>query len=185
MDAISKRVELSSREVTLLNSLFKKASYSKGTTVEAEQKIAQHLYFITEGFVRTFCMEDGAEITTHIVGKNAFTTSFRSFVSGIKSNETIQCISDCEVLYIAKSDYELLRKESAAWSQFCNRIYEETIASQQQRTRDLIALNPEKRYVKIMTEQPEVIQHVPIQYIASYIGIQPESLSRIRKRIVS
>lgn len=66
-----------------------------------------------------------------------------------------------------------------------NMFYENAISFNQQRTTDLLILSAEKRYLKLLTEQPEIIQNVPIQYIASYIGIKPESLSRIRKKIVS
>lgn len=64
-------------------------------------------------------------------------------------------------------------------------MYEQAIAFNLQRTTDLLTLSAEKRYLKLLAEQPEVIQNVPIQYIASYIGIKPESLSRIRKKIIS
>lgn len=127
-------------------------------------------------------MEEGTEVTAQIVGKNNFITGFNSFVSEIKSTETIQCISDCEVLYITKSEYEILTKECDIWSAVCKRVYEKTITFHQQRTTDLLTLSAEKRYLKLLTERPELIQQVPIQIIASYIGIKPESLSRIRKK---
>lgn len=82
-------------------------------------------------------------------------------------------------------DYETLTKESEFWSVVCKQVYEKAITFNQQRTTDLLTLSAEKRYLKLLKEHPKIIQNVPIQYIATYIGIKPESLSRIRKKIIS
>ena len=178
-------VHFSDKDVKVLTQFFKYENFSKGSTLEKENKIAQKLYFIGSGFIRTFCTEDGTEITTQIIGNNNFITGFTSFVSGELSKVNIKCIPDCEVLSITKVDYDKLTKDIATWSTFCKQVYENVIAFNLQRTTDLLSLSAEKRYLKLLTEQPEVIQNVPVQYIASYIGIKPESLSRIRKKIIS
>ncbi|POS00802.1 CRP-like cAMP-binding protein [Flavobacterium croceum DSM 17960] len=182
---ISNLFDISNNDIRLLTHFFKNTNFSKGSILEKENIVAQKLYFIRNGFIRTFSNEDGIEITTQIVGENNFITGFNSFVSGFISKENIQCISDCEVLHITKSDYETLTKESAIWSTFCKQVYEKAITFNQQRTTDLLTLSAEKQYLKLLAEQPEIIQNVPIQHIASYIGIKPESLSRIRKKIIS
>ncbi|MFV8326865.1 Crp/Fnr family transcriptional regulator [Flavobacterium sp. ZS1P14] len=176
---------VSDADIKLLTNFFKYENFAKGSTLEKENTVAQKLYFIRNGFIGTFSNEDGIEITTQIIGENDFITSFNSFVSGIISKENIKCISDCDVLYITKSDYDTLTKESVIWSTFCKQVYEKAIAFNLLRTTDLLTLSAEKRYLKLLAERPEIIQNVPIQYIASYIGIKPESLSRIRKKIVS
>ena len=182
---VSTLFDISENDIGLLTHFFKTSNFQKGSILEKENSVAQKLYFIKNGFIRTFSNEDGIEITTQIVGENNFTTGFNSFVSGVFSKENIQCITNCEVLYITKSDYETLTKESTIWSAFCKQVYEKAIVFNQQRTTDLLTLSAEKRYLKLLTEQPEIIQNVPIQYIASYIGIKPESLSRIRKKIIT
>lgn len=185
IDYISNLVTLTDDDIKLLIHYFKPAHFTKGTLLESEDKVAQKLYFVSNGFVRSFFNRDGMEITTQIVGSSKFMTGFNSFTSGITSKESIQCITDCDVFYITKSDYEALTKESIFWSKFCRQLYEKVILHNQQRTIDFIALSAEKRYLKLLHEQPDIIQHVSIQFIASYIGIKPESLSRIRKKIIS
>ncbi|RTY89855.1 Crp/Fnr family transcriptional regulator [Flavobacterium sp. GT3R68] len=182
---ISNLVDVSDNEIKLLSHFFKPSSFPKGTIIEKEDVVAEKLYFVRKGFVRSFFSKEGIEITTQIIGENKFITSFNSFTSGITSKENIQCISDCEVFYITKSDYEILSNKTVFWGSFCRQIYEKIISNNQQRTIDFIALSAEKRYLKLLKEQPEIIQNVPIQFIASYIGIKPESLSRIRKKIIS
>lgn len=182
---ISNIVDLTDNDIKLLAHYFKPDNFSKGSILEREGKISEKLYFVTNGFIRSFFYKDGIEVTTQIVGGNKFITSFNSFTSGITSKENIQCISNCEAFFITKSDYEILTSESVFWSVFCRQLYENVIVHNQQRTIDFIALSAEKRYLKLLNEQPEIIQNVPIQFIASYIGIKPESLSRIRKKIIS
>lgn len=172
-------------DILLLERVFKKAVFTKGTLIEKENSIAQHLYFISNGYIRTYYLEEGNEVTTQVLGKNNFITSFESFVMHTISNENIQCVTDCEVLFITKSDYTKLNNESTFWASFCKQLYEKTISFHRQRINDLLTLTAEKRYLKLLDKQPEVIQNIPIQYIASYIGVKPESLSRIRKKIIS
>ena len=180
---ISNLVDITDNDVSLLTHFFKTTYFSKGSILEKEDKVAQKLYFVKNGFVRSFFNKDGVEITTQIVSDNKFITGFNSFTTGITSKENIQCISNCEVCYITKSDYEILSKESPFWGAFCRQVYESVIIHNQQRTIDLVALSAEKRYLKLLNEHPEIIRNVPIQIIASYIGITPQALSRIRKRI--
>lgn len=101
---VSSLSNISDSEIRLLTKFFKTANFSKASILEKEDKIAQKLYFVTSGFIRTFFNEDGIEITTQIAGENNFITSFNSFVSSVISKDNIQCISDCKVLYITKSD---------------------------------------------------------------------------------
>lgn len=119
---ISSLFDISDNDIRLLTHCFKNATFQKGSILEKENTVAKKLYFIKNGFIRTFFNEDGIEITTQIVAENNFITGFNSFVSGVISNENIQCISDCEVIYITKSDYETLTKESAIWSVFCKHV---------------------------------------------------------------
>lgn len=187
LNCISKLVKKpdNKNDILLLENVFKKAYFSKGALIEKENSIAQNLYFISDGYIRTYYHDEGNEITTQVLGKNNFITSFESFVMHTISNENIQCLTDCEVLYITKSDYTMLNNESTFWASFCKQLYEKTITFHRQRINDLLTLTAEKRYLKLLEKQPEVIQNVPIQYVASYIGIKPESLSRIRKKIIS
>jgi len=185
LNYVSAFIDVPAEEAMLWSHYFKSSEFPKSTILEKENKIAQNLYFLTEGFIRSFHFEDGTEITTQIVDKGNFITSFESFNSKSISKENIECISGCKVLYITKSDYEVLHNDSLIWSLVCKKVYEKTIAFNQQRTTDLLTLSAEKRYSNLLKEQPEIIQNVPIQYIASYIGIKPESLSRIRRKIIS
>jgi len=182
---LSNRFTVTEADAELLAACFKYSAYPKGTVLEPPDKIAGKLYFVLNGYIRVVRFEEGAEITTHIAGKDNLVTAFHSFNAGVASTELVHCISTCEVLWLTKADYQLLTEKCTLWSSFCKYIYEKVITTAQQRTSDLLTLPADKRYLKLMNENPDFIQHVPIQYLASYIGIKPESLSRIRKKIIS
>lgn len=182
---ISERISISTADVKLLKHCFKYGYFEKGALLEKENAVAKNLYYLTNGFVRIFCYHNGEEVTTQITGSNNFITSFNSFVTGTASQENVRCITACEVLYVTKAEYDNLYLKIPNWEKFCRKIYEKVIELNLQRTKDLLSLSAEIRYLTLMSTRPEIAQHVPIQYIASYIGVKPESLSRIRKKIIS
>jgi CRP-like cAMP-binding protein len=73
----------------------------------------------------------------------------------------------------------------AMMKDFSISVFQQSIAYNENRSRELSALNAEERYLKLLKDYPEIIQHVPIQYIASFLGMKPESLSRIRRKIIN
>ncbi len=182
---VSENVPLSNWEADLIRQLFVFTRFQKNTVLVKENTVTQKLYFLNKGFIRTSCLENGEETTTHIAGNNTFITGFKSFATGTVAEETLKCVTDCEVFYITKTDYDLLYQKSENWRRFCKGVYEKYLIITQQRTKDILTLSAEKHYLKLVSDQPELIQNLPIQHIASYIGIKPESLSRIRKKISS
>ncbi|GAA4053540.1 Crp/Fnr family transcriptional regulator [Hymenobacter glaciei] len=181
---ISRKAPLSAPEEALLTRLFKPVRLEKNAVLEQENRPAGQLYYIHQGFVRISSNEDGRDITTQLMGGPGFITCFTSFMSGKPSQESLIAITGCDAYSITKADYLLLHQQSPNWKHFCQRLYEQAIAFGLQRTKDMLTLPAEKRYRKLLTAQPELIRYVPLQYIASYIGIKPESLSRIRKKVI-
>jgi CRP-like cAMP-binding protein len=89
------------------------------------------------------------------------------------------------VFRITNANLKKLIDESASFQKFSLIIFEQALSSSALRANDLATLNAEQRYKKIITQQPQLIQNIPIQYIASYLGMRPESMSRIRRQIIS
>lgn len=185
LELIAETITIDESDIRLIKSLFEPVSYSKGQILEKENKVAQYLYFINTGFMRVFYNQNGDQITTHINCPSGFITSFNSFVTATLAKDNIECVTACEVLRITKKDFDILCHKSQKWADFARIIYEKSLVYNEQRTNDIIALSAEQRYLKILKDNPAMIQNVPLQYIASFIGIKPESLSRIRKQIIS
>ncbi|MFP8892222.1 Crp/Fnr family transcriptional regulator [Chryseobacterium cucumeris] len=182
---ISKNVKLSDSERELCNRYFEPVLYPKNRIIEEEEKIPKYLYFVVSGFVRLFHYNDkGDEITTHINCPPGFITSYTNFVNQNKSEENLECITECELLRITKADLDLLIHQSPAFKDFSFLVFQQSLSYNEKRARDLATLTAEKRYLKLITENPEILHNVPMQYIASFLGMNPKSLSRIRKQII-
>jgi CRP-like cAMP-binding protein len=141
------------------------------------------MYFINSGYLRTYYVKDGLEITNHINCPLGFMTAFGSYISGTASYEYLECITDCDLLRIKKEKLDALFQHSQKWAEAGRIINEQVVLYNEQRTRDLVSKTAEERYMELMKYHPDFIQHVPLQYIASFIGVKPESLSRIRKSV--
>jgi CRP-like cAMP-binding protein len=178
-------VKLSESEMEFCRPYFELNSVPKNSIVEEENSLPKHLYFITQGFMRLFYYDaQGDEITTLIVSPNQFVTSFSNFIHELKSNENLECITNCEFYKIERSRLVELIDKGENFKKLSLVIFEQSVASTQIRANDFATLTAELRYKKLIEQQPEIIQNVPIQYIASYLGIKPQSLSRIRKQII-
>lgn len=185
IDFFHEKIEISKEDVRLISCYFNHKTVSKNTILEYEGDFAKNLYFINSGYVRIFHIENGEEITTDIIEQRSLTTLFDSFINGKPAEENLQCISDCDLFYISKAEYENLYTTNSYWKKICNQIYKETISSNLKRTKSILSLSAEERYLKLMHEKNDLIKNIQLKYIASYIGIKPESLSRIRKKIIS
>lgn len=169
----------------LIEQLFHPVTLKKGSVLVEENSIPGYLYFINTGFIRVYYYHDGEAVTSHINCPNGFITSFGSFMAQHRSIEIVECITACSVLRISRKDLDLLYERSPKWAEAGRKIYDQSIVYNEQRTRDILTLSAEQRYLKLLNESPELIQQVPLQIIASFIGIKPESLSRIRRQLIS
>lgn len=125
------------------------------------------------------------EQTTFLCSQSGFITSFSSFVNQTKATESVECITECELLKISHIDARKLVEKSEFFKNLFLSIFEKSISLSSLRANDLAMLNAEQRYQKMMDHHPHFIKNIPLQYIASYLGIKPQSLSRIRKRIIN
>lgn len=186
IELISKFAPLSEKEIQLCQNYFEPALFPKNRVIEEENEVPKYLYFIVSGFVRVFHYnEAGEEITTHINCPPGFITSYFNFAGQTKSNENVECITDCELLKITKQNLDLLIEGSPVFKDFSIWIFQQSLAYNENRSRDLANLSAEERYLKLIENYPAILQNVPIQFIASFLGIKPESLSRIRRKILS
>lgn len=182
---ISQNIILSDEDKDLCIRYFEPVLYPKNRILEEEGKIPVYLYFVISGFVRLFHYNDkGEEVTTHINCPPGFITSYTNFTNQTKSDEMLECITSCELLRITKHDLDMLIQQRSTFKDFSFMVFQQSLSYNEKRAKELATLSAEQRYLKLMTEHPEVLQNVPMQYIASFLGMNPKSLSRIRKQII-
>ncbi|SFF59672.1 Crp/Fnr family transcriptional regulator [Thermoflexibacter ruber] len=185
LNIIQSKVKLSEKDIALCTEYFEPVIFPKNRVIEEEGKIPQYLYFVVSGYLRLFSYnENGDEITTHINCPPGFITSYFNFINQTKANENLECITQCELLRITKNNLDLLTASSEAIKDFSILVFQQSIAYNENRSKELATLTAEQRYLKLIDNYPHIIHNVPLQYIASYLGMNAKSLSRIRKQMI-
>ncbi|AZA77733.1 Crp/Fnr family transcriptional regulator [Chryseobacterium sp. G0186] len=178
--------DFNEEEAESVKQYFEPVVFSKNTVIEEAGKVPGYLYYIVSGYLRLFYVDqNGSEITTHLNCPPGFFTSYFHFINGTVSEDHVECITDCELLRITKENLDHLINKSQTMKDFSISVFQQSITYNENRSRELSVLNAEERYLKLIKDYPKIIQNVPIQYIASFLGMKPESLSRIRRKIIN
>lgn len=183
-DTISSYINFDEGEKELVNSYFKYEYAEKGEHLINAGELADKAYFILSGYLKYFKMlKSGEELIVHLYTPQNFALSLKSFFLGSIAEESLQTITDCEYLSITKQDLENLYSINHKWHTFGRKLLESALIEKEERVIDQLTLIAQDKYLKLLNTQPDIIQNVPVKYIASFIGVQPESLSRIRGEI--
>lgn len=162
---------------------FKLKKFAKNEYFVAEGQHSAYLGFIESGVFQYFYNHDGNELTTYVVGKEGFVASLVSFLRHVPARESIRALADSQVWLLHKKDLENLRQQSPKFQAFYIQLLEYQIVCIDDSRFHLITLNAEQRYEKLLREEPHLLQQIPLQYLASILGVTPRHLSRIRKNI--
>ena len=149
-------------------------------------QIENHISFIESGIVRLFIPKDNPEkeITFGFSFKNQFVSAYDSFLTQSPSNYQLQALTDTTVLSISYKDLQSVYKSTQIGNLIGRLTAEDLFLIKSKREQNLLNLNAEQRYLKLFKERPELLKFVPLKYISSYVGVTPQALSRIRKRLV-
>jgi CRP-like cAMP-binding protein len=140
--------------------------------------------YINKGCTRTFVFnEDGRESILFFSFEDWWLCDFASFNSGNPGNYNIEALEDCELLYITKHNWEKLQTEIPKFRLWYTIKVPRSDGAMLNRFADQRLLSAEERYLAILKNKPHILQRVPLQHVASYLNIEPQSLSRIRKRV--
>ena len=149
-----------------------------------EGDIPDKLAFITNGLMKIFIVDlDGNQWVTHFSAENMFCSSYYAYLNQTESEMYIQAMEDTEYLYIRQNVYNQLIHTSLEWSNNARIFTEKLYAESEKREQALLKLKGEERYQQFKHEHREIFDRIPQKDIASYIGLTPVSLSRIRKRL--
>ncbi|WP_337041980.1 Crp/Fnr family transcriptional regulator [Emticicia sp. 17c] len=181
-DYIEQILALPEADKESIQQTFKPVFAPKDTIIEAAGQIPHYHNFIVSGYMRNFHLDkNDNEITTDINDGPRFFTSYYHFMNQTESNENIHCITDCELLRISREDVEKSAKTSSTLKDYTIQILQKHLEEDKTRINDMINLTAEERYEKLLRLKPNLARHVPLRYIASYLGITQRHLSRLRK----
>ncbi len=171
-------------EITQIVPLFEYRKLNKNDFFVKENQPCNEVAFIASGIFRSYYTTSNAEDVTYCFRfPNSLMAAYSSFITSGPSVETMQAISPAELWVIKKSTIDTLSAESLVWTKYLKMIAEQQYLELEKRIFQLQKETALQRYMTLIRNQPEFIQQIPLQYLASYLGITQRHLSRIRSEI--
>lgn len=182
-DFISQYISVTEEEKKAILSLDVFRAVKKGTVLLREGEMSKDSYFVLKGCIRTYYILDGEEKTTDFYTEmDALTPP--CVISQMPSDYYVSCLED-SFLVISNADLEAeTNQKFPKFEIMCRKLSEEILAKQRMDFDEFKTSSPEQRYLNLIQKRPDLIQRVPQHQLASYLGIKPQSLSRLRARIL-
>jgi len=179
---IGEKVYLEPQELDLVISKCRLKVIPKGKLVLKAGQIANQYYYIVKGGLRFYYEFNDRETTTWICFQNEFFTEISSLHPQKPTRFNIQAIGETELIVLDKKDMDFLYAYIPGWDEFGRKIWEATAARMIDQLLNFQTLSAEERYLRLLST-PEMLQKIPINQLASILGITPNALSRIRNKI--
>jgi len=176
---------LSEAEKEAIEQCFPVKTYPRDTYLLRPGQVADKGYYVISGCIRAYELADGEERTTAFYTQGHAAIDFLSQAKGTPSRLNFVCTEETEVAIVSQEKEQWLYKMFPRFETFCRAGMEEMMGKQQEKLARFIGMNPKERYLNLLEERPELLAQVPQYQLASYLGVSPETLSRIRKRIAT
>lgn len=176
---------LTEKDCSLFEPFLRTRNFKAKDYFLSEGEICKEIGFINKGCFRTYYLADGKEINTHFAFENEFVTDYDSFLQSKPSRYFIQVLEDAEIVTFNLSDLQNAYNQSQNWERFGRMIAEQSYKLTTQRVESFLFQSGEQRYLDLLTNQTKILERIPLYHIASYLGLERESLSRLRKKIAS
>lgn len=179
---IGKYVNLSDVELEDITSKFKSKTVKKNSYLLKKGDTCKDIVFVNTGCLRLFYLKDNIEISVWFAFEQSSAIEIYSFISESPSNYFLQAIEDSEVLYLSKTELNKLYQRYPKMQEMMRNFWEDVILNLINRFTALQTDSAEKRYLDLLSK-PAYLETIPQKYLASFLGVTPTSLSRIRKQI--
>jgi CRP-like cAMP-binding protein len=174
--------DFSETELNTIISRLKPLQLKKGYRIISEGQFCKDFYFIESGACRRYTITgDGSETTLNLYIEGDWLFDYKSFVNQQPAEGIIETTEDSEILVLSGIDFHELIKTSDAFFQL-GKIFQAAIQNQDYQRKQM---KPEEKYVRLLSTRPQLIQRFPLKWIASYLDITAETISRVRRKLVS
>jgi CRP-like cAMP-binding protein len=181
-DFIKSKVAIQDPDLEIILSYFKTKQVKKKQQILKRGQICNQYFYIDSGALRFFFGEFSEQVTAWVVFQDEFFTEISSLSPQKPTRFNIEAIEDTELIYIDKPEMEILYSRFPAWQEFGRITWEAMSVRMIDQIINFQTLSAEERYLQFLAKS-ELVQRVPVNQIASYLGITPNALSRIRKNI--
>lgn len=174
---------LTVQQAALVESRMTEVRLQKNAYFSEPGKIPRQVGFILDGVIRScYVNSQGEEITRCFVSAQSLIVDYDHFEAGTAASEYLQAITDCRLIVMAKNDWEELSQTVAGWDNLRNKMIQKCLFWKT-RKGPVISQDATTRYLEFIENHPTLTNRIPLAYIASYLGVTQQSLSRIRKNI--
>jgi CRP-like cAMP-binding protein len=177
--------QIQQTEIEKVINLFEEETLLKGQFYTKKGTYCKKMSFVRSGLIRVFAESPDKEITQWLSTDGHFITDLSSFIFKTPSRWNIQALTDCTLYTISENRYALLREKLRHWDEIEKRFIANCFLTLEDRVFRLISMTAEERYLAYFEENKAIFNEVPLHYIASMLGMTPETFSRIRKKINS
>jgi len=176
--------EVNDKDWQFFSSKLKKIQFQKKTIITDIGQTENYISFIEKGIIRLLIpKKEDEEITFGFSFENEFISAYDSFLTQTPSSYQLETLTDTILLSITYNDLQLVYEQTKIGNLIGRLVAERLFLIKSKRAQSLLNDSAEKRYLNLFIERPNLIKEIPLKYIASYIGVTPQSLSRIRKQI--
>jgi CRP-like cAMP-binding protein len=181
IDAIRSIYKLEDQLLRILLNKIELVEFPARYKLFKEGNVARKIYLVQQGALRSFYLKNGNEITTWFTFEGEFITSFYSLISNSPSYESIELLEDSLLYGLSFEDLNLLTQQYPEINQLYRRVLEINFVKQEKMLAERFD-NATEKYQDLISNYPHILQRVPLGYIASYLGINQSTLSRIRSK---
>lgn len=182
-ELVGNYVKLDADERAFLEEHIPMVQYSKGDMILTEGKLARTIYFVVQGCVRLFYNNNGNDRTAFFYTEGKFICAGESYTFDVPARENFQALEDSVIMHFSKDLNEKLLARSPKFEVLARIATEDELITCQRVIESFVSKSAEERYNELLEQHADLFQRAPQQYIASYLGVSPETLSRIKKRV--
>ncbi len=176
--------DLNEQQISLITNNAFETELKKDAHFAEAGKVVKQIGFMTEGILRNYYYtHKGEEITKYFVEENNMVICKTSFDNEVPATSYLQAVTDCRIITFPKKNWEEISGTITIWDSLMQKVISKALVRKVERISPLIAQDATTRYLEFLENYPGLANRVPLSYIASYLGITPQSLSRIRKNI--
>lgn len=176
-------INLQESEWKFISSHFSKRVFAKNSIITRRGEIENYLSFVESGIIRFFIPDDENELTFNFCFDKEFTCAYDSFLTRTASEYELQALTETIVWQISYDDLQKVYAQTIAGNYLGRFVAERLCLQKSRRELALLKHTAKQRYLNLFHEQPDILKHIPLKYVASYIGITPQALSRIRRQV--
>lgn len=176
--------EAGESNLAAIASAFTYETVDKGSFLLKQGRYCNKMSFIKSGLIRIYAHKEDKEITQWISTAGYFTTDLASFVFSTPARWNLQALTDCELYTISKEAYDKLGNDIPEWHKLEKLFLAKCFVILEERVNSHLFMTAEERYHQLHSQQAQLFNQVPLQYLASMLGMTPETLSRLRKKSI-